>query len=936
VRILIFKLLIMSAMLLSGCVDLRDFYGDGSSHVNVPIQVVLPSAVSDAAYRTQPDYRLEAESAHFFSSDLPEWLTLNKESGEISGLAKSIESSISFNVEADISGKRSEYELSLVVEPASKYRYSENNDFYDKDYDGNARHYRNDLIGSFAAEVQFVQSHSVAPNNNFQQNKLDETQSRYMPRPVALRDALVVAIPLNEITNDVLYIEVLQNGSVVSKQQMHRPGTLPKADYANGQKLSYSNKAWWVPVPWDQMKNGLELRFSTRLSEGVLPAADIDIGLATQLVFQTIRLGMLSEPPAVSDSQYVSNDPIAAAADYFQTLPVSRLVMANYADAKLDKVMVRSGKIYDTVSDTRGDVYSGDMRGDVAKSQVSVGINMANYGVTSHDMNQSYLHVFKQITNHHARGNYSNGFINHGLSGGNGIGTLYSSSGNEASHEWGHAFGMGHYPGQGLTTDGRWAVHHADSGWGYIAHRNRMRANISGVLDEGGYNFHRDSMSGGSENSLMSRYTFYTGFTARHIQSNLERFPIPDINYASGYKRWNTDIGDFENAEVSALAPVAVGVPVATLLGAHNPDGDTAVLYPVFHGNYGNVFDLPSPNLNNAEDQCWVEVRNRNNERKMISVASARHRQDSANQLHFNLPAAFKPTLAVLSCQREGQVSEVTRMAFDGEIPALPPVAIIGQEAGYQQLLDREVSEIETSIVELPIEAQQLPIDVKLKVESQHIDSLLNKLSFEARGRLESILTLEKAADSVQVLLRHAQSQNLSSLEIAERLELHLSATGLASGDIEDVPTALINGNGYYFDVSDDSQPMVLLTEDEAIAAEQGTQWVMDRIGRLHLKDAIALCMQPAGNGRLNVADCDVSNLGQRWVYNPEIGQLKNVASAKCLDFDRANVALITYGCSGAWNQNWQGVVQYNEPWLVLLDNTSLKAAWALLATGDI
>src|SRR5690554_6691991 len=180
-----------------------------------------------------------------------------------------------------------------------------------------------------------------------------------------------------------------------------------------------------------------------------------------------------------NDGHFTLRDPVLAATDYFQTLPVSKMVMGSYADIQLDKVIIASGKIYDDVSDTEGGVYSGDMRENVAKSQVSVGINQANYGLTSSNMRQQYNHVFKQITNHHAWGNYQNGRVSHGLSGGNGIGTLSASRGNEASHEWGHAYGLGHYPGAGLTEDGRWQRHHADSGWGFIAHRGRMRDNLS-------------------------------------------------------------------------------------------------------------------------------------------------------------------------------------------------------------------------------------------------------------------------------------------------------------------------------------------------------------------------------------------------------------------------------------------------------------------------
>src|SRR5690554_5464574 len=175
---------------------------------------------------------------------------------------------------------------------------------------------------------------------------------------------------------------------------------------------------------------------------------------------------------------------------------------------------------------------------------VSVSIRQTT-GLPAATCASMYNHVFKQITNHHAWGNYQNGRVSHGLSGGNGIGTLSASRGNEASHEWGHAYGLGHYPGAGLTEDGRWQRHHADSGWGFIAHRGRMRDNLShnswsaelmpeGSHFQGRIPYRYDSMSGGGGGNRFSQYTHYTGYSARIIQNDLARFPIPDANFVTG------------------------------------------------------------------------------------------------------------------------------------------------------------------------------------------------------------------------------------------------------------------------------------------------------------------------------------------------------------------------------------------------------------------
>jgi hypothetical protein len=209
--------------------------------------------------------------------------------------------------------------------------------------------------------------------------------------------------------------------------------------------------------------------FTLYLTKGAITAANIDIGEATQVAFQSIRLGMLTHVD-IKSGHYTLNNPILAATDYFQTIPTSRLIMGSYADMQLDKVIVRSGVIYDDASPTTGSYYAGDMRVDLAKSQVSVGINLANFGITSNNMNQSYPHLFKQTTIHHAWGNYENGRIPYG----------------------------------------------------------------------------RDAMSGGSSNTGFSVYTHHTAYSARFIQNHLERYPLPTTEFASGYKKWNEERGQYE------------------------------------------------------------------------------------------------------------------------------------------------------------------------------------------------------------------------------------------------------------------------------------------------------------------------------------------------------------------------------------------------------
>ncbi|RZF83180.1 hypothetical protein EXT46_06955 [Pseudoalteromonas sp. CO325X] len=899
--------------------------------INKPLN--LPSGIRTAAYYAQVNYALPSGDYSYEVLNIPSWLSYDPQHHTVTG--KPTHPGV-FNIKVKVASDEQQWLFSgeIAIEDHNTYLSRDVIDFYARDYSYQPRQLRDDLSGELAAEIQFVQSHAVAPNNNYQRNSSDETLSRYMPSVVAQREALILFLPHDGKNIDGVSAKIALDGQAVLDLDLNHPNTLPRADFQGGDGVAYSTNAWWAILPWQHVRNGLSIEFSSGQASGTLSADSIDIADASHMVFKSIRLGMLTYYDE-SNGHWTLRDPVSAATDYFQTLPISSLVLASYDGQELDKVIIRDGTIYDKERDVssavEGGIYSGDMRGDVAKSQVSVGINMADYGYTSNSMNQRYSHVFKQITNHHAWGQYTNGRIKHGLSGGNGIGTLVSSWGNEASHEWGHAYGLGHYPGQGLTTDGRWAVHHSDSGWGWIAHRKRMRANITAINSDNTFGFHKDAMSGGWENSPFSVYTYYTGFTARIIQNNVAGFPVPDASYESGYKKWDTDSGAYTQHISSHPAPVKVGVPVATILGGYDPDGNNALIYPVFHGNYGNIYDLPAPDLSASDDQCWVSVSNAAGEQRQIKVSATRHASNSINQLHFNLEAQFKPTQAVLTCRRDGTDVELTRTQFNGLIPELPVVAQVGQEHGFKQLKDRDFEEIEAELQALSEDASFLPASVAYKVASYELTELLPNLSESSRAKLTRIHNLEAAVQGLRALIAHAQAQGLDAPTFKQRVLTHLLAEGLSDSSDLTLSGSEVQGNNYFFSHDGNAGSNVQLVARTDDNQGQRTQWVFDDLGRLHPVATPWLCAEQVGSG-VNLTSCSTSNTAQQWLFNatnPWV--IKNASTSKCLDFDRTNIKLIPYGCHGGWNQKWYNLSFNSELWLSLLNANELKVLHELL-----
>lgn len=607
----------------------------------------------------------------------------------------------------------------LYPEP-QKFEYESNQDavgFYDYNSDGTVRQVRNDLVGELAGMVQFVQSHSVNPSGN---------EVHHLPRLASEREALLLLTPDPEAdTPQSVSVTVLNNGNELTTIDMYHPNLLYDSDRDKVDErpnVVYSKRAWSVVLPWDLIRPGMSLKFIDNAGqEGELGEEQIDMAPPAELIINNIRIGLLTDPPEHED-QYMLIDPVRAGVDYFQTVPVSEMTVAKYQDVKLEKVIVSSGEIYEVASEVEGGVYSGDMREDVGKSTFSVGTNLANWGITSSGMSSQHQPQLTQtVIVHHAKGVYSNGEQLHGLSGGNGMLTLIRSVGNEFSHEIGHHYGLGHYPGRDGDND-FWTTHHHDSGWGYIGHRKRLRANLhwndvelsdkeaTGVpnfLDM--YRFTRDAMSGGDNASSLSQFTHYTGYsTQTRIQPSLNRAVFAEDS-PTGYRKWNEqtdnmevyrpEIPDsptiwFNSSDGFYLSPVKHGVEVFTLLGGYDPVERVGLLYPPARSNWGNVFDLPEPEITTEDLQCWLSVDYKGSKSQDIALAPNRL-GSNANKIHIQIPVDDQPVQAQLNCGNDSESHVLSKVDFPQNYEPIAPPVVIGREAGYKALINIELNELE-------------------------------------------------------------------------------------------------------------------------------------------------------------------------------------------------------------------------------------------------
>ena len=141
--------------------------------------------------------------------------------------------------------------------------------------------------------------------------------------------------------------------------------------------IRYGENFWSARIPKEHVLPGMSLTFKNGAAIGSI--SGFEVGAPTELVLHTIDIGMLTEPRG--DLPFQTN--LKCQAEYFQRIPVSRLIVTQYEPVHLTEVVLSDNTTYLTHSTDVADGKNGDMRGDIGKALIATGINMANYGIHS-------------------------------------------------------------------------------------------------------------------------------------------------------------------------------------------------------------------------------------------------------------------------------------------------------------------------------------------------------------------------------------------------------------------------------------------------------------------------------------------------------------------------------------------------------------------------
>ena len=761
--------------------------------------------------------------------------------------------------------------------------------------------------GDLLGRVQFAQTHTIDPKNNAARNE---------PSLIPYRNALLLFTPQVELTSLEATVTATYNNVKSTKTYtLEPPKNMPKSDKNNSDKkdITYSKRSFSVMLPYNMVcpdiridfkgvtKDGALLTGALYNPESITEEQNIEFAAPQEGVFLFLKLGMLVGVPTDPVYQFdMIDDAAHAMAEYFQTAPFALLVNGKYEDVVLNKVILSSGKIYTGQSDFQNpDAYSGDMREDVAKAQ------FANKGVASSPLNQTHeiAHDMFYFTVHHTQGKYAGGKVQgHGLSGGNGIGTLYASRGNEFSHEVGHGYNLGHYPFSDTVSYG--SIHGYQTGWGYDAYHNRMRANVA--WNSGGgteefmqyfitpfqatYNWNKDSMAGGWVDSAISRYTHNTAMTTRQIQQNIKgRYFLSDskLNDVYEYVEWDEANKKIRIASDMSflqkrIKPTEKGVPVITILGGYNPDTPTqSVIYPRLRGNWGNIFG--SLFTTSPAGSVYLEIVYHDNSKEYVKLNETRFNSGVINKFHINIPESKKPVKVTL--YNKGVEKFIDININDYNTP-MPKAVIIGKENGYEDVIAVDVARLNELLKDKVVASYTLS-----EKEKYLITTLLENDNQGKDTELRNLLS-NNGMGTVSYLFNQA---NL--------------------------------GNGKCIEVVQDEKKTV-----KAATCNQldNQRWVIDSTGRIHSAVYPGYCLELGKMQNLQLCN---GNMSQRWKVrkNGEKIFYENIGTAnQCIDNSASEPEkIIAYTCNNGANQQFlKEITPDNNKYLSLLQGSLIEEIW--------
>jgi len=459
--------------------------------------------------------------------------------------------------------------------------------------------------------IEFGQTHIVASD-----------ELRIAPRIIAERETLLLFTPDNGLPDDAeLRVAGFDGESLLGVLPLSAPAALPapvEQSYSQAELEPYSTVAYSAFLPWSWLRENVVLRIGLQTDTGFEQIEHIfeDLGAPHRFTISRSKMVLFGEPD--KDTSTTSASKLIR--DFFPTLPFAELRIVESTPWRLSQVVVQTadGPRMAHSEDERIAITTDANRWQLVKHHFALRMSLANTGrglalSNDSDGDNSPYGFGTSLGSGWVRlndGTYvdvNNAGLAAGWTGWTGL--WLSECSNGFIHELGHSFTLLHFTG---GTAAQWGIdaeypsdgtNLATHPWGYDSVRRQPRTwyRVDGqgpVMANGELVGKRDPLNGGEVSNSATCFPQFTGYHARKIQRWGQDSPtIATIGGVPGIYRWDSDSKSYaiEQAVAPYENPVAVDVPVVTLIGTLGNIDEVCQTYPPMFSKSGNVFTMPAP-----------------------------------------------------------------------------------------------------------------------------------------------------------------------------------------------------------------------------------------------------------------------------------------------------------------------------------------------------
>ena len=560
-------------------------------------------------------------------------------------------------------------------------------------------------------QLEFAQTHVNEPGD-----------TRYAPQLLAKRSALLLFTPERNISGSAALFVRVKNQNSQSIPLVLNPPSKPLEILEQGLTdvalQAYSTDAFHAVLPWNWIQEGYKLEIAYLESDTLYVFEHTFIDLSAPNEFTVTRAKMVLFGEEDFDTSTRQSDKILR--EFYGSVPAATMRWVDYLPWRLNQVVITTTQGPQLIqSEAEHDYYTdNDHHWSIIKNQFALRLNLSN---TGRGLNQNRAadgdnspYSFGTSVGmgwfRRPDGEYQDLDDAPWAAGWTGWTAMWADEcGNAFIHEVGHSFTLAHFTeGTGVSwgiadqypSDGVSLETHP---WGYNHYTKELRTwyrvdRDGPVLSQGGaFVGKRDPMNGGEPTNSLTCFPQYTGYHAWKAQNWMNSQPtIMKGPQGPGIYRWDFLNHSYvrEAAPSNAQEPIAVGVPIVTLIGTLGRNIGTSQTYPALFAPSGNVFEMPDPFGNTAPDsyrggQYFLEIQYLTGEVEYALIAQTEPVDDQVYLYALNLSLTRAPTLVKLHRAhaaypniQQGQSTVIhTRTISVPDLKRFTPVLTIGKGA---------------------------------------------------------------------------------------------------------------------------------------------------------------------------------------------------------------------------------------------------------------